>query len=359
MKTIIEYGCLGIFSLIFTLICVPLIRKIAMKVNLVDKPNYRKVHFEPTPLIGGIAIAFVFFLTLTVTTFDSTGIKDYLPILGASFILLTVGVVDDKNDLKAKYKLLIQLLLSFFIAFSGTRISSFYGLLGVWEIAVWLQYVLTIVVITGVVNAFNLMDGVDGLVGGLSFLGFSILLMASWFYNDPLLGKQSVIFMGAIIGFLKFNFSKNKIFMGDSGSLFLGFILVSSGIYFLEKQSANANQNHLSLFLLLVAFFTIPVLDSIRVYLGRIKEGYSPFKADKSHLHHLLLQVGLPHKKIALFVTLWAIFLSFIGLSLTSFFSITSTILLIIAVFWTIIKVLLMINDLYKWRKMIQVMETY
>jgi UDP-GlcNAc:undecaprenyl-phosphate GlcNAc-1-phosphate transferase len=141
--------------------------------------------------------------------------------------------------------------------------------------------------------------------------------------------------------------------------LFLGFILVSSGIYFLEKQSANANQNHLSLFLLLVAFFTIPVLDSIRVYLGRIKEGYSPFKADKSHLHHLLLQVGLPHKKIALFVTLWAIFLSFIGLSLTSFFSITSTILLIIAVFWTIIKVLLMINDLYKWRKMIQVMETY
>lgn len=359
MKTIIEYSLLGVFSLLFTLICIPLIRKIAVKLNLVDKPNYRKVHFEPTPLIGGIGIAFVFFSTITITTFTNAAIKEYFPILGASFILLTVGVIDDKNDLKAKYKLLIQLLLSFFVAFSGTRISSFYGLFGVWEIALWLQYALTIVVITGVVNAFNLMDGVDGLVGGLSLLGFAMLLTASIVYNDTFLGKQSVIFIGALLGFLKFNFSKKKIFMGDSGSLFLGFFLVTSGIHFMEKQAISNSQNHLCLFLLLVAFFTIPVLDSIRVYLGRIKEGYSPFRADKSHLHHLLLHVGLPHKKIALLVTLFALFLSFIGLSLTSLFSITSTIVALMAAFWSIIKLLLMINELYKWRKMIQVMETH
>lgn len=357
MKTLIEFSTLGILALILALIFIPFIKQIAVKVNLVDKPNYRKVHTNAVPLIGGISIAVTVLIVLIVSGNQLSLLKEYLPILSSGFVLLIVGVIDDKTDLSAKYKLVIQLLLAFIIALSGTRITTFYGFLGVYEIATWAQYLLTIIVITGVVNAFNLMDGVDGLVGGLSLLGFTMFLVSSIFYNDYFLGKVSVIFIGAIIGFLKFNLSKKKIFMGDAGSLFLGFILVTFGIHFMEKQHSTNNYGYAYGFLILVAFFSIPVLDSIRVYVGRIKQGNSPFKADKSHLHHLLLTAGLTHKKISLFVVIFCMILFFIGFGLISYLSTTLIILAIMTLFWAIVKLLLMISSLHEWRATIKKLE--
>lgn len=357
MKTLIEFSTLGILALILALIFIPFIKQIAVKVNLVDKPNYRKVHTNVVPLIGGISIAVTVLIVLIVSGNQLSLLKEYLPILSSGFVLLIVGVIDDKTDLSAKYKLVIQLLLAFIIALSGTRITTFYGFLGVYEIATWSQYILTIIVITGVVNAFNLMDGVDGLVGGLSLLGFTMFLVSSIFYNDYFLGKVSVIFIGAIIGFLKFNLSKKKIFMGDAGSLFLGFILVTFGIHFMEKQHSTNNYGYAYGFLILVAFFSIPVLDSIRVYVGRIKQGNSPFKADKSHLHHLLLTAGLTHKKISLFVVIFCMILFFIGFGLISYLSTTLIILAIMTLFWAIVKLLLMISSLHEWRATIKKLE--
>ncbi len=320
MKNSIEFLFIGSLALVLALIFIPIIKNIAIKVNLVDKPNYRKVHATPVPLVGGISIAITTLLVLIVSGNKLIIIKEYLPILTSGITLLVVGVIDDKTDISAKYKLIVQLILSFIIAFSGTRITSLFGLLGIYEISTWMQYALTILVITGVVNAFNLMDGVDGLVGGLSLLGFTMFLIASIFYNNYFLGKISVIFIGAIIGFLKFNLSKKKIFMGDAGSLFLGFILVTLGIQFMENQQVNKDYGYAYGFLILVAFFSIPVLDSLRVYVGRIKEGNSPFKADKSHLHHLLLTAGLTHKKIALFVVLFCMILFFCGIRIDFLF---------------------------------------
>lgn len=357
MKTLIEFSTLGILALILALIFIPFIKQIAVKVNLVDKPNYRKVHTNAVPLIGGISIAITVLIVLIVSGNQLSFLKEYLPILSSGFVLLIVGVIDDKTDLSAKYKLVIQLLLAFIIALSGPRITTFYGFLGVYEIATWAQYLLTIIVITGVVNAFNLMDGVDGLVGGLSLLGFTMFLVSSVFYNDYFLGKVSVIFIGAIIGFLKFNLSKKKIFMGDAGSLFLGFILVTFGIHFMEKQHSTNNYGYAYGFLILVAFFSIPVLDSIRVYVGRIKQGNSPFKADKSHLHHLLLTAGLTHKKISLFVVIFCMILFFIGFGLISYLSTTLIILAIMTLFWAIVKLLLMISSLHEWRATIKKLE--
>lgn len=357
MKTAAEIIGLGFASFLLVLICVPIIKKLAIQFNLVDKPNYRKVHAEPFPLIGGITIGFVFILCSFIFL-NEKNMSNYITILSTSVILLIVGVIDDKNDLKAKYKLLIQLLLAFFVASSGTRISSFYGLFGIEEINIWLQYILTIIVITGVVNAFNLMDGVDGLVGCLSFLGFMLLFLAGLLYKDFILAKIAFIFMGAILGFLRFNLSKKKIFMGDAGSLFLGYILITLGIRFMEKQTINESQNYFYLFLIIVTFFTIPVLDSLRVYLGRIKNGVSPFKADKSHLHHLLLQVGLTHKKIAFSITFFAILLLVFGFSLISVATITLTVFAIMIAFILMIKGLLILNSLKKWQKVIKIMET-
>lgn len=357
MKNSIEFLLIGTLALILALIFIPIIKKIAVKVNLVDKPNYRKVHATPVPLVGGISIAITTLIVLVVSGNKLAIIKEYLPILSSGLTLLIVGVIDDKTDISAKYKLVIQLLLSFFIAFSGTRITSLYGLLGIYEIATWMQYALTILVIAGVVNAFNLMDGVDGLVGGLSLLGFTMFLVASIFYNNYFLGKISVIFIGAIIGFLKFNLSKKKIFMGDAGSLFLGFILVTLGIQFMEDQHVNHDYGYAYGFLILVAFFSIPVLDSLRVYVGRMKQGNSPFKADKSHLHHLLLTAGLTHKKISIFVVLFCMILFFVGFGLISFFSTTLIIVAIMTLFWAIVKLLLMISSLHEWRATIKKLE--
>ncbi|CAN1527709.1 Rfe UDP-N-acetylmuramyl pentapeptide phosphotransferase/UDP-N- acetylglucosamine-1-phosphate transferase [Flavobacteriaceae bacterium] len=348
MKIILEYLSLGFLSLLLSLLYTPVLKKIAIKINLVDKPNFRKIHITSIPLIGGISIAFSV-LTVILISGSITLCKEYLSIFSASFTILIIGVIDDKNDIKAKYKLAIQLILSFIIAMSGVRIFSFYGLFGVYEIAVWLQYLITILIITGVVNAFNLIDGVDGLLGSFSLLGFTMFLIASIYYKDYYLGLLSVIFIGAIVGFLKFNLSKEKIFMGDSGSLFLGFILVTLGIHLLGKQEIHQENNYGYVFLILVAFFSIPVLDSLRVYMGRIKRGKSPFMPDKSHLHHLLLGAGLTHKRIALAVVILCLIFFSLGFGLISSYSTTLIIFSIIIVFWFLIRLLLVINNLQKW----------
>jgi UDP-GlcNAc:undecaprenyl-phosphate GlcNAc-1-phosphate transferase len=356
MKTILESSALGVLSLLVTLLIIPIIKKIAIKVNLVDKPNYRKIHTTPVPLVGGISIAFSTLLIIIISGNLITLLTEFLPIITSGFVLLIVGVVDDKKDLNAKYKLIIQLLLAFIVALAGIRITSLNGLFGVYQIAVWIQYLLTVIIITGVVNAFNLMDGVDGLVGELSLLGFSMFLLASIYFNDYYLGKISIVFIGSVIGFLKFNLSKNKIFMGDSGSLFLGFILVTLGIKFMEKQS-NTQNSYAYGFLLLVTFFSIPVLDSIRVYLGRIKKGNSPFTADKSHLHHLLLRAGLTHKKVSVAIVSFSMILFFVGFGLISYQSTTFIILSIMILFTLILRILLMINSLQNWRETLKKLE--
>lgn len=357
MKNLLEFITLGSLSLLLTLIFIPIIKKLAVRLNLVDKPNYRKIHATPVPLVGGISIAFAALITLAISGNRLEVFMEYLPILTSGLTLLIVGVIDDKTDLSAKYKFAIQLLLAFIIALSGTRITSLYGLLGIYDIAVWMQYALTIVVIAGVVNAFNLMDGVDGLVGGLSLLGFTMFLIASIFYKDYFLGVLSVVFIGAIIGFLRFNLSKNKIFMGDSGSLFLGFVLVTLGIQLMSKQHLNKENNFAYGLLILVAFFSIPVLDSIRVYMGRMKKGNSPFSADKSHLHHLLLTAGLTHKKITIAIVLLCMSLFFIEFGLIAFFSITLIIVSVMIIFWAVVKIILLINLLHEWRETIRKLE--
>jgi len=350
MKTIFEFLSYGALSLILALVFIPVIRTLAIKVNLVDKPNYRKVHVTAIPLVGGISIALAVLTVIFVSNYRFSFLKEYFPILASAMVLLIVGVIDDKKDISAKYKLIIQFLLALIIAFSGTRITSLYGVFGIYEIVIWQQYVVTILIITGVVNAFNLMDGVDGLIGGLSLLGFLTLFFIAIYFNDYNLAFFSTLFIGAILGFLKFNLGKKKIFMGDSGSLFIGFILITEAIKFLQKQEINKEHSCSYTVLLLIFFFSIPVFDSLRVYMGRIKRGNSPFSADKSHLHHLLLGVGLSHKKTALMINAICGLLLIIVITLRSLLSITLIIAVSIIAFSIIVRILLMINKLHYWR---------
>ncbi len=359
MKTLLEILSYGVLSLLLTLVFIPVIRVAAIKFNLVDKPNYRKVHLNAVPLVGGIAVALAVITVIIVSGFRSTFIQEYITVFASAFTLLVVGVIDDKNDISAKYKLAIQLILAFIVALSGTRLTSLYGLFGIYEIGAWAQYILTVLIITGVVNAFNLMDGVDGLIGGISFLGFAIFLCSAIYFRDYFTAFLSTVFMGSIIGFLKFNLGQKKIFMGDSGSLFIGFIMVTQAIKFLQKNIMLHDNKPDFAVLLLIVFFSIPVFDSLRVYLGRIKKGQSPFKADKSHLHHLLLSIGLTHKKVDAVISCISIVLILFIVSLKSFLTMTLILLVLMLSFSGIVRLLLMINNLNNWTTKIKEMECF
>lgn len=357
MKTILEFLSYGILSLVLTLVFIPIIRNIAIKANLVDKPNFRKVHFTAVPLTGGISIALAFIAVVIISNYRLSFLREYLCIFASAFVLLIVGVIDDKKEVSAKYKLIIQLLLALTIALSGTRITSLFGLFGIYDIAVWQQYAITVLLITGVVNAFNLMDGIDGLIGMLSLLGFTIFFFTAVYFKDYNLALSSVIFIGAVIGFLRFNLSSVKIFMGDSGSLFIGFVLITEAVNFLQKHESGKDHFFSYSVLLLLLFFLIPVLDSLRVYMGRTKKGKSPFSADKSHLHHLFLGIGFSHKKTTLMIGLLFTFLLFSVSAMNSFLSLTMILLCSILIFTIIVRFLLMINNLNQWTARLKKLE--
>ena len=159
-------------SFLLAYLLIPYLSKFAQHYQLVDKPNSRKVHVYPVPLIGGISIFFAVGLTLVLSIPFGFKLWDHKNIIAALSILVLIGTIDDKYDIRASLKLAIQLLLAHFLFLQGLKIESLHGLFGVFEIHTDLQYLITILMVTGVVNAFNLMDGVDGLMAGISLIGF-------------------------------------------------------------------------------------------------------------------------------------------------------------------------------------------
>ena len=337
--------CLFI-SLLMAAVLIPILKKIAVKLNLVDMPAKRKVHLQPIPLIGGIAIALSAGFSLVLSPYLPQLIINYTGLFICSSVLFIVGILDDKFDIKAVLKLLIQLACSYTLASQTIRLTSLYGLFNIYQISEPTQLILTTILITGIVNAFNLMDGVDGLAGGLSLLGFCMLLIIGFICNNVLLCAICCAFIGAIIMFLKHNIATKKIFMGDSGSLFLGFILVSLSINTLEHPGNISALQHEGILLSTVAFFAIPTLDSLRVYRRRMKNGGSPFKADKTHLHHILLSTGLKHKRITLLIVMFSGSLILLALGAKKILTL-SIVLLIISLIY-----ILFTNLFYSFSKM-------
>lgn len=202
-----------------------------MIVQLVDKPNHRKLHQAPVPLVGGVTVFVATTLALMLSLPLEFEVYRYKNVFVAPFILLLIGVIDDRFDLRASIKLAIQLILAHFVFEQGIRIESLHGLIGIYQLASWAQYVLTVVVITGVVNVFNLMDGIDGLAAGISILGFAVFGVLSLLTGQVMMALVFFTLTGSLLSFLRFNLSKKqKIFMGDAGSIVIGFVLVVSSI---------------------------------------------------------------------------------------------------------------------------------
>jgi UDP-N-acetylmuramyl pentapeptide phosphotransferase/UDP-N-acetylglucosamine-1-phosphate transferase len=260
------------------------------KLGLVDQPNERSSHSNVVPRVGGLAI-FVPYLILGVG-FYVFG-YDYAQLntgywLGLTAIVV-LGTIDDRMDLSSSIKFLVQFAVAAYYVFStGNYVDSMHGLFGIGLLPSWLGISLSIITIVYLINAVNLIDGVDGLAAGIGLL--ALYLFSSLMGGGEQLITFAFVGIGLII-FMGFNYSKKrKIFLGDSGSLGLGFILATFAMEFLHtgyNHSANLNLNPVIVAILVLGY---PVADTFRVFAIRISLGLSPFNADRRHLHHILFR---------------------------------------------------------------------
>jgi UDP-GlcNAc:undecaprenyl-phosphate/decaprenyl-phosphate GlcNAc-1-phosphate transferase len=355
MKSILlECGIVTAVTLLLTLIIIPILSRHSVTLGLTDKPNHRKLHANPIPVIGGIAIV----ISTTLALFLSPMALQLFPVIpGGCLLLFVVGVWDDRENIPASYRLLLQLLCAAAVAGSGVRLSSLYGLLGIVDLPVLWQYIITIILITGVTNAFNLIDGIDGLAGGLALINLLVLSLLSFILQQYALFILFTALTAAIIAFLKSNLHPAKIFMGDGGSLMLGFLMATAGILLIETSNNIKTVRTDYVIVLCTGMLLIPVFDSLRVYLGRIKRGSSPFAADKTHLHHLLIHTGLNHRQAARFIHCFQLLIILSGLifcRLTDFFSSFIIILLLLPALYSILRIH---TGVVEWTKKIRKME--
>ncbi len=307
-----------IISFVIGFICMPTIVRIAKKRNFVVKPNKRTSHQGSVPNVGGVNIFISFFLTTSIFSVQLVEPIQFF-VIGVFFILI-VGFVDDLIDIRALWKLIGELIAGFFlIVMSDIRLSTLHGFFGIYELPLWISYCLSFFVFIVIINALNLVDGIDGLASGLGiiyclFFGIYFSLTNKYTLSlcaYSLVGALSVFFIYNVFG------KKNKIFMGDCGSLFLGYMITLFVFEFCELNGYHQvpEKYHMSAApAVAICILIVPLFDTIRVMVTRIKKGLSPFSPDKNHIHHLLLKIGLKHRQVT-FVLL-AVTLLFITIGL-------------------------------------------
>ena len=296
-------------SLLVVAFSIPPIINLAFKKRLFDEPSEeRKVHKRIVPNFGGVAIftGFVFTSCLFIS-------HELLPqasiLMAAGLILFTIGLKDDMIGLSPLVKFVAQFTNAIIVAVvADIRIESLQGIMGFGQLDYYVSVALTVIFIVGVVNAFNLIDGVDCLAASLGVMVSVIFACLFFEANELGWAYLSICLCGALIGFLIFNVTPAKIFMGDSGSLVLGFIAVTLGVKYI--QLADVRELHFSMlpitstFGLVASILLIPIFDTLRVFTLRIVKGRSPFEADSNHLHHRLLFLGFSHLQVTLILVL-------------------------------------------------------
>ncbi len=283
-----------ISAFVVTLIVIPPIISLVNKYRLYDIPDTRKEHSSPIPTMGGIAVMAGMMMALFLWFPFSFGVEQISFFFSLS-VLFGLGILDDLKDLSAKYKFIIQIGLASLIAISGIRITSFEGLFGITELPISAQYTFTILAIVGITNAFNLIDGIDGLAGGLGFMSLVTLGLFLTMNGDSNTALIAFALAGGIFAFLYFNFNPAKIFMGDTGSLVLGFVIAVLCVRLMQVNVFAPKNVLTNVPVFILGIVCIPVFDTLRVFAVRIWNGKSPFVADKSHIHHLLTNQGFSH----------------------------------------------------------------
>ncbi len=284
-----------VISLFIALMSIPSIIKVAEQKHLYDEPDeIRKIHIRKIPTLGGIAI---FAGTVISATFFAHHSKnlDLGAFLSSITILFFTGIKDDIIPLTPYKKFLAQLIAVCIVVFWGdVKLSSLYGFFFTYEAHSVVLYGATIFTMLVIINSFNLIDGINGLAGGVACI--VIFTFGIWFFrhSEESLFIWAMATCGATLGFLRYNFV-GKIFMGDTGSLILGFISAVFAIKFIEMNKTEISFVGGKAPLFAIAVLVVPLFDTLRVFVVRVAKGKSPFSGDRNHLHHLLLDIGCSH----------------------------------------------------------------
>ncbi len=280
-----------ICAFLFSYLTTPAVRALAFRIGAVSVPkDNRHIHKEPMPALGGLAVYFSF--SLTTLIFCEPRGELYAMWLGGT-VLVILGVLDDVFDLGPWIKLLVQVVSAVCAMLAGVLIRGTFLFSQYVEFG-WLSYPLTVLWIVVLVNAFNLIDGLDGLASGICAISCVSLALVALLYGSTGTALFAAVLFGACAGFLPFNFYPAKIFIGNTGAYFLGYILAVISVSGVFKISAVIS------FLLPVIIFALPLFDTVFAFFRRIAHGQAPFAADKKHVHHRLLELGLTQRRAVL-----------------------------------------------------------
>ncbi|WAH36452.1 MraY family glycosyltransferase [Alicyclobacillus dauci] len=281
---------------------VPLIRKLAIKTGFVDRPNQRKIHTEPIPLLGGIAIYVSFIATAGIL--GRAG-PTFWGIAVGGFLIFGIGIIDDfyktrGRDFKALPKFLMQIVAAVVLVFFHIRISGvnlpFHH--GYDSFPLWVSVLATVIWVVAITNMMNFLDGVDGLASGLAAISALTLVFIAVLKHQDVMAILGVALMGSSVGFLRHNFHPARIFMGDAGATFLGYVLAAIAI-----DGAFKSATIVSLIVPVLAL-GVPILDTVWVIFRRFKENRPIYIADKGHTFHLLMKSGLTQVQTVAFLYL-------------------------------------------------------
>ena len=296
-----------LFAFLCPLICMcmimPWLISLAGKINFVDIPTSRKNHKRPVALVGGIAMFFVF--SLSLLAFAGFGDTKLIAVLLGAFLILCIGLVDDfyktrKKEFAVLPRMLIQLAAAILVFAAGIRFTGITNPVTETYISfpAWLQFALTIIWIFGLTTVINWCDGMDGLAGILSLVAAITFFIAACYKDQPDSALLAVILIGCVLGFLKFNLFNARIFMGDSGANFLGFMLAVISLHGAFKQATVV-----SMFIPVLAL-GVPIFDNIFVVMKRFITLRPIYKADAAQIHHRLLKAGLKPNQVLMFIFL-------------------------------------------------------
>lgn len=280
-----------LIALTITIFSTPWARRVAISLGFVDAPAQRKLHGTPMPLMGGVAIFAG--AVMAVLLFANQLPRQVVGVVMASSVVALTGLVDDRRSLPAWIKLLGQL--------AGFSILAYWGMRVRLPIPLWANYVITFIWLTGISNAINFLDNMDGLSAGISGVAAAFILLMGLQNGQFLVSSLAAAVLGACLGFLRYNFKPAQIFMGDVGALFLGFLLAVLGL----QLRFPANSNFVT-WMVPVMILGLPIFDTTLVVISRFRRGVSPNTAGKDHTSHRLVSLGFSQREAVLILYLVA-----------------------------------------------------
>lgn len=288
----------GGLAFMITFFAIPIIIQVARQKKMFDEPDERKIHKMVIPTLGGLGIFAGFILSTLIFAPAGNVFLQYFA--AAAIVIFFLGIKDDILVLSPAKKFLGQLVAAgIIINFGGVQITNMHGFLGIGEITHAFSLVFTLFTVIVITNSFNLIDGVDGLAGSLGLLSSMVFGVYFVYAAQPMYAVMAFALAGSLIGFLIYNFSPAKIFMGDTGSLLIGLVNSIMVVKFINIAGTTTSTLPLEAAPAIgFAIMIVPLFDTLRVFALRILDRRSPFSPDRTHVHHFLLDIGLSHKAV-------------------------------------------------------------